>query len=268
MLGPAKARDLDRSVLISLEAAVPKDHFYRHLERTLDLGFVRDLVVDCYASGGRPSIDPVVFFKLHLVLFFEGLRSERKLIEIADLNLAHRCGCPLGGIGYNLDEPLPDHSSLSKIRTRLGLPVFRRFFEVIVAQCVKAGLVWGKELIFDATKVRANAAMHSLTPVLRLAVEDHLAALAEADVPEEATRWELLEECRLDPGRPPTSYYERKSDQRTSTTDPDAALMKPRGERASLGYHDHCVVDGGKARIILHTLVTPADVMENQPMLD
>ena len=106
--------------------------------------------------------------------------------------------------------------------------------------------------------------MESLKPVLRLVVDDHLAALAETDMPEEATRWELLEECRLDPDRPPTSYYERKSDQRVSTTDPDAALMRPRGERASLGYHDHCVVDGGKARIILHALVTPADVTENQ----
>jgi hypothetical protein len=53
-----------------------------------------------------------------------------------------------------------------------------------------------------------------------------------------------------------------------STTDPDAALMRPCGERACLGYHDHCVVDGGKARIILHALVTPADIMENTPMLD
>src|SRR4051794_28715168 len=146
MLGPAKIRDLHRPVLISLESAVPRDHFYRHLERILDLTFVRDLVADCYASGGRPSIDPVVFFKLHLVMFFEGLRSERTLIEIASLNLAHRWY-----LGYNLDEPLPDHSSLSKIRTRLGMPVFRRFFEVIVEQCVQAGLVWGKELIFDAT---------------------------------------------------------------------------------------------------------------------
>jgi len=242
---------------------VPKDHFYRHLERTLDLTFVRDLAADCYASGGRPSIDPVVFFKLHLVMFFEGLRSERKLIELAGLNLAHRWY-----LGYNLDEPLPDHSSLSKIRARLGLPVFRRFFDISVEQCVQAGLVWGKELIFDAMKVRANAAMDSLIPVLRIVVDDHLAALAEADVPEEASRWELLEQCCLDPDRPPTSYYERKSDQRTSTTDPDAALMRPRGERACLGYHNHCVVDGGTARIILHALVTPADVMENQPMLD
>jgi transposase len=263
MLGPPKVRDLTRPVVVSLESAVPKSHFYRHLERTLDLAFVRDLAADCYASGGRPSIDPVVFFKLQLVMFFEGIRSERKLIEIASLNLAHRWY-----LGYNLDEPLPDHSSLSKIRTRLGLPVFRRFFAVIVEQCVTAGLVWGKELIFDATKVRANASMDSLRPVLRLVVDDHLAALAGAAIPEGASRWELLEECRLDPDRPPTSYYERKSDQRVSSTDPDAALMRPRGERACLGYHDHCVVDGGKARIILHALVTPGDVMENTPMLD
>jgi transposase len=263
MLGPPKVRDLTRPVVVSLESAVPQGHFYRHLERVLDLSFVRDLVADRYAQAGRPSIDPVVFFKLHLILFFEGLRSERQLIEIASLNLAHRWY-----LGYNLDEPLPDHSSLSKIRTRLGVSVFRRFFDVIVEQCVAAGLVWGKELIFDATKVRANASMDSLTPVLRLVVDDHLTALAESDTPEEAARWELLEECRLDPDRAPTSYYERKSDQRKSTTDPDAALMRPRGERACLGYHDHYIVDGGRARVILHALVTPADIMENQPMLD
>ena len=109
--------------------------------------------------------------------------------------------------------------------------------------------------------------MDSLVPVLHL-VEDHLAAFAQAESPEKASRWDLLEECRLDPDRPPTSRGGRKSDQRMSTTDPDAALMKPRGAQACLGYQDHYVVDGGKARIILHALVTPGDVMENQPMLD
>jgi IS5 family transposase len=86
--------------------------------------------------------------------------------------------------GYNLDEPLPDHSTLSRIRARLGLPVFRRFFETIVEQCIAAGLVWGKELIFDATKVRANASMDSIKPVLHLVVDDHLAALTEAEAPD------------------------------------------------------------------------------------
>jgi len=132
--------------------------------------------------------------------------------------------------------------------------------------CTFAANSWCMLAVNHRCTVRREltASMESLKPVLRLVVDDHLAALAETDMPEEATRWELLEECRLDPDRPPTSYYERKSDQRVSTTDPDAALMRPRGERASLGYHDHCVVDGGKARIILHALVTPADVTENQ----
>ncbi len=267
MLGPPKARDLDRPVLIAIESYVPKDHFYRHLHRVLDLSFVRDLAADCYASGGRPSIDPIVFFKLELLMFFEGIRSERKLMEQASYNLAMRWYA-----GYNLDEPLPDHSSLSKIRARLGLPVFRRFFEVVTEQCVKAGLVRGEELIFDATKVRANASMDSLIPRLRLLTEEHLAQLEPPELPTTLAdmndaRGDLLEECRLDPARPAAPGYERKSDRFVSTTDADAVAMSTGREKASLGFHDHYVIDGGKARIILYALVTPADVMENQPML-
>ena len=66
---------------VSLEDLVPDDHFYRHLERSLDLAFVRDLVQPCYAAGGRPSVDPVVFFRLQLIMFFEGIRSERQLMR-------------------------------------------------------------------------------------------------------------------------------------------------------------------------------------------
>ena len=150
----------------------PLEHFYRHLERELDLSFVRDWVKECYAPNGRPSIDPVVFFKLELILFFEGLRSERQLIEIASVNLAHRWY-----VGYNLDEPLPDHSSLTRVRQRLGVDVFRRFFEHVVDLCNQAGLIWGKELLVDATKVRANASMDSLVPRLAEVVDDHLVEL-------------------------------------------------------------------------------------------
>ena len=65
---------------VSLEDLVPKDHFYRRLETRLDLSFVRELVAPLYAQGGRPSVDPVVFFKLQLVMFFEDIRSERQLM--------------------------------------------------------------------------------------------------------------------------------------------------------------------------------------------
>ena len=70
MRGPPKLRALDQPVTTSLEALVPADHFYRHLEATLDLSVVRAWVRDLYADAGRPGIDPVVFFKLQLVMFF------------------------------------------------------------------------------------------------------------------------------------------------------------------------------------------------------
>ncbi len=176
-MGARKERRAARLVPVCLEAAVPADHFYRHLEATLDLGFVRAWVADRYAERGRPSIDPVVFFKLQLVMFFEGIRSERQLMRVAADRLSVRWF-----LGYDLDEPLPDHSSLTRIRERYGLEVFRRFFEQIVEMCMDAGLVWGKkELFFDSTKVQANAAVGSLAP--RWAVEAHLEELFE---PEEA----------------------------------------------------------------------------------
>ncbi len=82
MMG-SKERHFAPLIHVSLEELVAKDHFYRHLERSLDLSFVYEFVKETYAGGGRPSIDPVVFFKLQLVMFFEGIRSERQLMRHA-----------------------------------------------------------------------------------------------------------------------------------------------------------------------------------------
>jgi transposase len=273
----------------SIENLVPADNFYRHLEAKLDLGFVRDLVRSTYKECGRPSVDPRVFFKLQLVMFFEGIRSERELVRVAADRLSIRWY-----LGYDLDEELPDHSSLTRIRRRYGLAVFRRFFEAIVEQCRVAGLVWGKELYFDATQVDANASLNSLAP--RFAVEAHLGELftdpgGRTDAPDpleapeslpaataDRSRAALAEEnaARHDwlarAGRPDRtirhSSYRRRTDFEASTSDPDAALMRRKQGGLHFGYHDHYAVDGGKARIILGVLVTPADVMENQPFLD
>ena len=112
MMG-TKTRNFAPLPKLSLEELVPKDNFYRRLEATLDLSFVRELTKDCYASSGRPSVDPVVFFCLQLVMFFEDIRSERQLMEVAADRLSIRWY-----LGYDLNEPLPDHSSLTKIRER------------------------------------------------------------------------------------------------------------------------------------------------------
>lgn len=288
----------------SLEDLVPADHFYRHLERSLDLTFVRPLVQDRYATGGRPSVDPVVFFKLQLIMFFEGLRSERHLMTVVADRLSLRWY-----LGYDLGEALPDHSSLTRIRDRYGLDVFRRFFDEIVTHCQAAGLVWGQELYIDATKIAANASIDSVLP--RFAVEAHLEQLfAAADEPQDGgdttaagdgTEGNDADPAGDDPrplpvalteaaqaaladaagrrhawlgeaGRPDRSVirggYRRTADFRASTTDPDASLMRHRDGGLDLGYQAHYVVDGGKARIVLVALAAPAEVQENQPALD
>jgi transposase len=241
---------------LSLEELVPEDNFYRRLERTVDLSFVRELVRNRYSSGGRPSVDPVVFFKLQLVLFLEGLRSERQLMEIATDRLSIR-RYP----GYDLNEPLPDHSSLTRIRERYGLEVFRRFFEEIVGLCVRAGLVCGKELYFDATKVEANAATDSLAP--RWAVEAHPSelfdgegqeeerlaargtspALASLPMPEGATfrerngvKKDWISRNGAQDRSFKSGYRPRTSDSRASKTDPDATPMSGAKSGSRLGY--------------------------------
>jgi transposase len=283
---------------LSLEDLVPEDNFYRRLEARLDLSFVRELVGTLYASGGRPSVDPVVFFKLQLVMFFEDLSSERQLMGVVADRLSLRWY-----LGYDLQEPLPDHSSLTRIRERYGLSVFRRFFERIVEMCVEAGLVWGEELFIDATKVEANASMEGRVP--RFAAEAHLGGLfgvdegtarteaedeAEDKAPVPSAESDLLvalpaasdralraknaqrEDWISREGKPDRTIvrngYRRRSDYELSPTDPDASLMQHKKGATRMGYHAHYVVDGGKARVILQALVTPADVTENQPMLD
>jgi transposase len=124
MLGQ-KARVCKVHRALCLDNLVLLDHFYRQVEAKLDLSFVRSLVATtCSAQKGRPSIDPVVFFKLQLIMFFEGIRSERQLMEQVRVNLAHRWY-----IGCDLDEAVPDHSTLNRIRNRYGLAVFQRFFQ-------------------------------------------------------------------------------------------------------------------------------------------
>ena len=142
---------------ISLEDLVPEDNFYRRLEATLDPSFVREMVRPLYARGGRPSVNPVVFFSLQLVMFFEGIRSERELMRVAADRLSVRWY-----LSYDLHEPLPDHSNLTRTRKRFGLVIFWKFFEEVIERCAEAGLVRGEELFFDSTKVRADTDVDSL----------------------------------------------------------------------------------------------------------
>ena len=97
-----KLRDLKDHPHINLDRLVPVDNFYRDLNEKIDVTFVRGLVSHLYVPYGRPSIDPVVFFKLQLIMFFEAIRSERLLMKTVPMRLDHRWY-----LGY--ESPLTSH---------------------------------------------------------------------------------------------------------------------------------------------------------------
>jgi len=122
--------------------------FYELLNGTLEeMEFARqvwEMSTPAYAEvsrGGRPGIDPVVYFKMLMIGFFEGLESERQI--------AARCADSLslrGFLGYALDEATPDHSSMSVIRQRLGSECFERVFALVLAALQRHGLLKGRHL--------------------------------------------------------------------------------------------------------------------------
>lgn len=141
----------------SLSKRVPDDHILRRLSEVVDITFVRRLTAPFYSHTGQPSIDPVVLFKMMLLGYLYGITSERKLAEECSLNLAF-----MWYLGYDLDETTPDHSVISKARSRYGKETFEEFFEHVLGLCVRAGLVTSEKLFADSTLIRANASLDSV----------------------------------------------------------------------------------------------------------
>src|SRR6187402_2535601 len=143
MIGPPKPRLLGAPIAVSLEDLVPPNNFYRHLEARLDLSFVRDWTRELYAERGRPSIDPVVFFKLQLVMFFEGSRSERQIMQAVADRLGLRwvprlrpdrisceaCRAPKADLAIH-----PKADGGAPFLTKFGLPIGPRSIENVVAK--------------------------------------------------------------------------------------------------------------------------------------
>jgi transposase len=128
--------DPQATSIIDLESFVHHDHFLRKVDRVLESAFVRELTAACYAAGrGRPSIDPEVYVRMLLVAFLYDIRSDRQLCEDVYYNLAYRWFCRL-----SLQDGVPDHSSLIRIRDRYGEDIFEALFRRIVEICRKRGL--------------------------------------------------------------------------------------------------------------------------------
>jgi transposase len=149
---------LDKEVVrFRLSERVPRHNLYRRLAELVDWTFLYDATQGLYSHTGQPSLDPVVFFKLVLVGRLENLVSDRRLVEHCALRLDI-----LLFLGYEVDEELPWHSTVSRTRQLFPAAVFERLFEHIFAQCVARGLVAGDTQAVDSAPVKANASLDAV----------------------------------------------------------------------------------------------------------
>lgn len=141
-----------------LSDRVPAENFYRRLKQILNLHWLYKATEGYYGREGQQSIDPVVFFKLMLIGYLENLGSDRRIISTVSMRLDM-----LFFIGYDIDEPLPWHSTLSRTRQLYGEDLFKQLFKDVLKQCIDKGMVAGRRQVLDSVAVKANAGMDSLT---------------------------------------------------------------------------------------------------------
>lgn len=225
------------------ECMLPSSHILLDIMKLVDFSFINAEVRDLYSDVGRGSVDPERMFKMLFLMFFCNIPSERELTEQVQVNVLYR-----HFTGINLDETIPDHSSFTVFRQRLGKDRFKRLFDRIITQCINHTLIDGSHLSFDATIIKANAAV----PNKR--AKDKI--LADAD--------KLIEKS-FD-----NSYVEEdKNDKKElplASSDPDARWTKRKGKPAMPGYGAHISTDS-KEKVITDIEVTPADTRAFEPMI-
>ena len=140
-----------------LSARVPQDNFYRRLRDVLDLRWLRHKTRKYYGTEGQQSIDPIVFFKMILIGYLENLGSDRRIVETVRLRMDL-----LYFIGYDIDEEVPWHSTLSRTRQLFGQEVFKELFRKVLSKCIEKGMVAGCRQAIDSVHLKANASLSSI----------------------------------------------------------------------------------------------------------
>ncbi len=158
-----------------LSDRIPKDNFYRRLRETLDLSFLYKDTKELYGKTGNLSIDPVVFFKLLLTGYLENITSDRKLAEHCSMRMD-----VLYFLGYDLDEELPWHSTISRTRQLYPASLFEKLFNKVFALCVDSGMVSGHSQAVDSAPIKVNASMESVVPKVKATpIDGHLKKVLE-----------------------------------------------------------------------------------------
>lgn len=235
----------------NLDELVPQDHLLRHIDRVLDLSGLREHLAPYYSTMGRPSVDPELMIRILLIGYCLGIRSERRLCEEVQLNLAYRWFCRL-----SLEDTVPDHSTFSKARHGRfrESDALRYVFEQVVERCIEERLVGGSGFAIDASVVRADANRYR---ALNQDNDD------DWPTPNRSTR-------------PVREYLDALDDdvkpaKRISTTDPAARWTAAPGGPAFFAYSTNYLIDVD-AGIIVDVEPTPAfktdEVNATRTMID
>ncbi len=243
--------------MVSVESLVPSGHLLRKIDRVVDFSFIHERVKHLYCEdNGRPALDPVVLFKLLLLGYLYGVRSERQLMREVEVNVAYRWF-----LGLKLRDKVPDASTLSQNRRRrfAQSTIYQEIFDQIVLLAMSKGLASGTVLYTDSTHLKANANKNKFDlEQVQIKPQEYLAALEAA-----------ISEDRADHGKMPLKASEAEPESKeikVSRTDKDSGYMVRDGKPKGFFYLDHRTVDGRHA-IITDTHVTPANVHDSVPYL-
>ena len=243
--------------LVMLDQLVKADHDLRRIDKYIDFDFIYDLVEPYYANDkGRPSIDPIVLFKMSLIQALDGIRSEEKLVDAIHHNMAYRWF-----LGYGLTEPIPDHSTISHNRAVRfkDSTIYEEIFNEIVLMAIDRGLVKGNIVYTDSTHVKANASNSKYNNI----TEEHV-------IEEDESLLMLINDKRISKGQKPLKAQESKIEihnRKVSKTDPDSGYMHR--DRKPIGFYHlvHGTVDNAN-NILLSAHVTPGNVHDSTVFID
>ena len=251
-----------------LSDRIPKENLYRRLRETLDPGFLYKDTKELYGKTGNPSIDPVVFFKLLITGYLENITSDRKLVEHCSMRMD-----VLYFLGYDLDEELPWHSTISRTRQLYPESLFVILFNKVFALCVDSGMVSGHTQAVDSAPIRANASMESVVPKMPATpVEGHLKKVSEENQETKKKHGESVSPVKISapvhelkrvekhhrnltdsPVRPAGASH-RKARLLSNKThynphDPDARISVKPGKARKLNYHCSMAVDTAEGAV-------------------
>jgi transposase len=247
-----------RSEFVCIEDLVPTDHLLRQIDKHIKFGFIYDKTKGLYSENkGRPCLDVVLLFKMMLLGYLYGIRSERELERQVQVNVAYRWF-----LGLGLTDKVPDHSTLSQNRRRRfkGSSIYQEVFDEIVRRAIDAGLVTGQNLFTDSTHLKASANRNRKETVeVSESPKEYLEELEKA-VSEEREKHGQKPLKDKDDEEPKTRPIKR------SLTDPESGYMCREHKGDGFYYLDHVTVDG-KHNIITDVYVTPGNVHDSVPYL-